>query len=194
MSEAQQAAALVECLLRRPPHGTKVELDGTVYHFKPDQDGREVAVIHNPAHLGKLLSISEAYTLFGVASKEPDATALGLDAGANPVQITPEPAPAPEHAPAPAPEPEQAANTIVPQPAQGDAPKADPLDHDGDGKKGGSLAQGDEDDTPADLAGKSLDELRAVFQAEIGRKPNVNAKPETLIAQIKARRDELAGA
>lgn len=200
MSEAQltSAAAIVECILRRPPHGTKIELGGKVYHFKPDETGRETALIDDVEHLGKLLSIPEAYKLFSVASREP-ATALGIVNTGVAAQPAPEPAPQPvpipEIAPAPLP-PEQSANTIAPQgvTSTGEAPK-DPLDHDGDGKKGGSLPDnGEADETPADLVGKSIDDLRLVFKEEVGRTANLKAKPETLIAQIVARRKELAGA
>lgn len=43
-----------------------------------------------------------------------------------------------------------------------------------------------------DLAAMASDDLRALFESEVGRKPHPNAKPETLIAQIEAIREENA--
>lgn len=39
----------------------------------------------------------------------------------------------------------------------------------------------------------SIEDLRTVFAAEVGRKPSAKAKPETLIAQIEAVREEQEG-
>lgn len=196
MSEAQptSAAAIIECILRRPPHGTKIELDGKTIHFKPDADGRETAVVDDPEHIARLLSIPEAYRLSGVASKEPNTVPMGIIAPVTTPTLTQGADPAPQND-AKGPEttpPVTTPATIEPGTA---APPQSPLDHDGDGKAGGSLPKADEPDAvPADLINRSLDDLRAVFQAEVGRKPNDRAKPETLIAQIVARRKELAGA
>lgn len=56
----------IECILRRDPP-TTVILGVTAYQFQPDEDGRHVCDVEDPAHLARLLSISEAYRLPGDA-------------------------------------------------------------------------------------------------------------------------------
>ena len=55
-------AMLIECILKRDG-GTKVELGNTTYHFAPDSEGRHVAMVADPDHIGRLLSISEGYRI-----------------------------------------------------------------------------------------------------------------------------------
>lgn len=51
----------IELLVRRPG-GTVVAMpDGTEYEFRPDDDGRHVGEVDDPAHADKLLSIVEGY-------------------------------------------------------------------------------------------------------------------------------------
>lgn len=61
----------IESLLRRKG-GTKVELDGVEYHFKPDADGREFADVTNPDHVGIFASIREGYRVAGAETKAPE--------------------------------------------------------------------------------------------------------------------------
>lgn len=56
----------IECILRRVPP-TTVILGITAYQFHPDEEGRHVCEVEDPAHLARLLSISEAYRLPGNA-------------------------------------------------------------------------------------------------------------------------------
>lgn len=52
----------IESLLRRPPNGTVVEIDGKTYEFKPDPDtGREFCNVADPRHADMLLAIPEGY-------------------------------------------------------------------------------------------------------------------------------------
>lgn len=55
----------IESLLRRPG-GTKVTLDGAVYHFKPGPDGREFAEVTNADHIRIFAAIPEGYRAYGV--------------------------------------------------------------------------------------------------------------------------------
>lgn len=51
----------IECIIRRPK-GTKVELQGIEYHFKPNgEDVRHIANIENQVHIRQLLRIPEGY-------------------------------------------------------------------------------------------------------------------------------------
>lgn len=54
----------IESILRRKPP-TTVILGETTYQFEPDDQGRHVCEVEDPAHLARLLSISEAYCLPG---------------------------------------------------------------------------------------------------------------------------------
>lgn len=58
----------IECILRRDPPTVVVlgNMSGQVqYKFLPDEQGRHVCEVNDPAHLARLLSISEAYRLPG---------------------------------------------------------------------------------------------------------------------------------
>ncbi len=61
----------IESLLRRKG-GTKVELDGVEYHFKPDADGREFADVANMDHVGIFASIREGFRVAGTETKAPE--------------------------------------------------------------------------------------------------------------------------
>lgn len=52
----------IECRLPRPG-GSLIDLDGVTYHFRPDATGRHVAEVERPAHIARLLAISEGYGL-----------------------------------------------------------------------------------------------------------------------------------
>lgn len=75
----------IESLLRRKG-GTKVELDGVEYHFKPDADGREYADVTNMDHVGIFASIREGYRIAGAETKPaaPVATAKPADPASKP--------------------------------------------------------------------------------------------------------------
>lgn len=53
----------IECILKREG-GTKAEIGGLEYHFKPLEDGAHVADVQEKAHIDRFLSISEAYKLY----------------------------------------------------------------------------------------------------------------------------------
>lgn len=53
----------IECVLKREG-GTKIEMDGVEYHFKPQADGAHVADIADRKHIGKLLTIPEGYLIY----------------------------------------------------------------------------------------------------------------------------------
>lgn len=52
----------IESIIKRDPP-TEIDLDGTVYKFKPDEHGRHVAEVTDKHHIARLLSISEGYQL-----------------------------------------------------------------------------------------------------------------------------------
>lgn len=54
----------IQCLLKREG-GTKIELGGTEYHFKLQEDGTHVAEVTEQSHINRLLSIKEAYRQAG---------------------------------------------------------------------------------------------------------------------------------
>ncbi len=61
----------IECILKRDG-GTKVDLDGTQYHFKPQEDGSHTAEVSDIDHARRLLSIKEAYRSCGIADENSD--------------------------------------------------------------------------------------------------------------------------
>lgn len=52
----------VESIIKRR-NGTAVDLDGVVYRFKPDEQGRHVAEVASNKHLSRLLGIGEGFRL-----------------------------------------------------------------------------------------------------------------------------------
>lgn len=143
--------------------GTHVNIDGANYHFKDDGMGNHVCAISDMKHVSRLAGIPEAYEIFG-AAPQPE-TAIGLGMTLPPVQV--------------------GQITSAPQaPTQlmnSDKPKdAEPLKTTANAEAGFSSEM-------------TLDELRALFLAEVGREPSARAKPETLMAQITAVRTERAG-
>jgi hypothetical protein len=53
----------VESIIRRDG-GTRVTLGKMAYHFKPMPDGAHVAVVDDPRHVSRFLSISEGYRVY----------------------------------------------------------------------------------------------------------------------------------
>ena len=138
-----------ESLLRRPPKGTVLDLDGTAIHFTPDASGREFADV--PAALAPILDgIPEGY-----------------------VRVDASGAPAPAPAPSPAP-----GAPVADDDTQPDSDDAD-ADPDAD--------EPTVNDEP-ELGAMTEDQLRAIFEKEIGRPASPRAKPETLAAQIEQAR------
>lgn len=56
----------IECTLIRNG-GTHAEIDGTDYHFAPQDDGAHVCEVENPEHAQRFLSITEAYRIYAPA-------------------------------------------------------------------------------------------------------------------------------
>ena len=54
----------IQLLLKRDG-GSKIELGGKEYHFVPNDDGAHVAEVTDPAAIGRFLSISEHYKIYG---------------------------------------------------------------------------------------------------------------------------------
>jgi hypothetical protein len=53
----------IECILKREG-GSKIDLDGTTYHFKPNTVGAHVADVEDKAHRNRFLAISEGYQIY----------------------------------------------------------------------------------------------------------------------------------
>lgn len=51
---------LIECKIRRR-NGTRASIEGTEYHFQPDDEGRHVAEVKDEKHAARFLQISEGY-------------------------------------------------------------------------------------------------------------------------------------
>lgn len=63
---------LIESLCRRPAGQNIIDLgDGAVYDFRDDGTGAQVALVSNPEHQRKLLSIAEGFAFYGAATTAP---------------------------------------------------------------------------------------------------------------------------
>lgn len=79
----------IECLIHRPG-GTIIDMiDGTVYHFAPQEDGRHVADVENPEHIQVFLAVPEGYRILR-DGPEPVATVKAPPAD-EPIKPTLEP-------------------------------------------------------------------------------------------------------
>lgn len=161
-----ETAAIIHSILHRKG-GTHVTLDGTKYHFIDDDKGRQVAPVANPDHVERFLQIPEGYKLLrDDAATSAPATPMGAA-----------PAPQTPTEPAKAPQQEQGQQTEPEAPEQAKEPQQP-------AKPAGDTALDDMD----------TDQLRAAFEDEVGRKPHPQAKDDTMRAQIKAAREDKAGA
>jgi hypothetical protein len=80
---------LVESIIKRKK-GTQVVLGDKTYHFQPDKDGRHVADVKLPSHLGTLLSIKEGYRLAEVEEVAEVVAAVALTEIADELEPEPE--------------------------------------------------------------------------------------------------------
>ena len=62
---------LIECKIKRA-NGTKALMQGVVYHFKPDEQGRHVCEIENLDHADAFLAVAGVYTVARRARAERD--------------------------------------------------------------------------------------------------------------------------
>lgn len=166
----------MKCLLVRKG-GTIVDLPQIVdgqerkvsYHFKDDGQGNHVAIISDMKHFQLLAAIPEAYEVFGFSDVQTD-TAIGITAADMTAKIADTPI-------------KISAVTIDPVAAPAPLPEADPAP-----MQTTINAQAGIDPN------MDIDQLRALFKQEVGRDPSAKAKPETMIAQIVAVREERAAA
>lgn len=64
----------IECILKREG-GSKIDLDGTTYHFAPNSAGAHVAAVEDKAHRNRFLSIAEGYQIYDGAPAKKTAVA-----------------------------------------------------------------------------------------------------------------------
>lgn len=170
------SAIIMKCLLIRQG-GTKIDLDGVNYHFKDDGLGNHVATIDNMKHVTRLAGIPEAYEIFGSAVATDTAISLGVTLTAAQSEATSAVTQAVVAPVAPVAAPVVEAPVA---PVAQVAPVAPEMQTTANAQAG----------FPENM---SNEELRALFLAEVGRQPSAKAKPETMMAQIVAVRDERAG-
>lgn len=199
----------VECLLKRSG-GTVVDLHGTTYHFKADNDpaglGRHVCDVPNAKHLQRFMQIPEAYAIL-----DDDEPAITTTA---PVITTPAPVNLQAIGVASGPAPDLGA-AIAQSPQTGEW--ADPAatapvtltDPDGNPTSNATPEPIPADPGPvtlmpppvpvalpneAEMEAMDLDALRLQAEKELGRKPSPKAKAPLLISQIMAIRAEAPAA
>lgn len=172
--------------------GTRVDLDGTNYHFKPisnERDAPQVASVLIPAHQERLLSITEGYRLY----KSP-VPARSIASARAPKPIAPPIAP-----PLPQDHPDHPANAADQGAADQGADDAsidqgaDDQDADQDEGEGAQDGADIKAATLTDAAraqmveelGELSDEaLAAEYKEKYGRPPMKNWKRDTVIARI----------
>lgn len=175
---------LVECLLRRPG-GTIVEIGSNAYHFKPDSEGRHIAIVTERDHAKRLRDIPEAYKLHGLI-----AASDAMGAATDPAQPAPQPIQDDRNQQQAGP---MTGSVGIPStmPIAGKTEtgiNATGLHQDERQESVGRLPPAPVDDTPEDLAAASDDDLRALFEAEVGSKAHPRAGRDLMISRIKGAR------
>ncbi len=151
----------------------ETEVGGQKYIFERDREGRYVATVHNADHVEILLAVVHyrPYDENAFAPKKRVAQAKTA-------------APAPATPPSP-PSGITGNGGGEPPPAPPVPPAGDPLDHDGDGKKGGSLPQ-----TPA----PDPEDVTRISGVGAGLKARLEEAGFTKLSQIAALTDSDAAA
>lgn len=160
-------ATLIECILKRDG-GTKIDLGGMTYHFAPDPEGRHVAMVADPDHISRLLSIPEGYRLPRASTSIAAQTAVSAPIGA----VAPTPAPI---------------QTTVPkvEVEQVKLPADDNGEGEGEGQSQGESAEAEQADTGA-LDSMSKEQLAEVYLAKVGQKAHPAMSAAKMIEKIKA--------
>lgn len=188
---------VMECTIKRVlptgQGGSDIDMgDGSIIAFRQHTDGRHIGIIANPDHFARLMQIPESFRMIGVYTAP--AEALGAAAPA----IAQTPAPAIEDAPA-RPLIDVAADIL-----NGNEVSLMDLDHDEfDGVPLGRLAEAAQaivepegqaetfafSGERVDLDGLTIQEVRLVFERELGTKAHPATKLDTLVAKIMAARN-----
>ena len=185
----------IQCILKREG-GSVVDIGGIQYHFEPVADGAHVAEVSDEAHIDRFLSIADAYKVYH-GSEEPKGqpTVIGESTLAN--------VPAPEGTKPEA--PLAGSENLPPQFEIGDRVvtqlEAVKAAFEASGLTSDEWNELDEDertakieialDDMAETAGEGDEEqtddreaLVAQYEAKFGKKPNANAKIETIKAKL----------
>lgn len=202
-------AVLIESLCRRPAGQNLIEMsDGTTYDFRDDGTGAQVALVSDPAHQRKLLSITEGFAFKGAAAGEGlalpprDPAEIGGTGEAVSPVTAPEPPKTlaeaaallaamgvvdpnaaalvfPHLAAAPEPTPPVEAPVAPVELQEPPAPVTEPA---------GDLSVSEH----ADLNGKTLAEIRVIYANEWGKPSSPRHSIDTLVAKIESIRAERA--
>lgn len=174
---------VMECTIKRVlptgQGGSDIDMgDGSIIAFRQHTDGRHIGIIANPDHFARLMQIPESFRMIGVYT----APAEALGAAAPAIAPTPAPIAAPV--------------ADVPPPVA-----TTPLDH-LDTAAEGLLPPAGADGEPegqaetfafsgerVDLDGLTIQDVRVVFERELGTKAHPATKLDTLVAKIMAARN-----
>ena len=198
-----KAPITIRCKVERPG-GSDIDIEGTVYRFRPRADGAHVAEVINRSHLARLLSIDDAYCLADdddepeiiedddddavfeakvraaeeATNKRVEEEKAAIKAKAE------EAAKAKAEAAAKAAE-EEAAAKAAEEAAKGQI--AAPTQAEDAGKAAVAACL-------ADPEGKELDEatIKLAFETVEGRKPNPKAKPASILAKVIEKAEKIA--
>ena len=157
--------------IRRRPAGTKVTIGTETYHFQPETaNGPHVAEVTVKPHIERLLGITEGYR----RATTSDNTTAPLGVAKTPPASVITPA-------------TQPAKTGDDGNQVNDGTK-EPKTKEPQTKDSDNAGSETKDTTTSELSGLTDEELRDLFQKELGRKPSKKAGRDTMIAQIETNR------
>jgi len=81
----------IECKIKRTGGSVVTMSDGAAYHFAPDPDNRHVALVMNPDHIERFLSISEGYRIAPGTLTQGAAAPIGAKPPEQAEQLVPAP-------------------------------------------------------------------------------------------------------
>lgn len=184
---------VMECTIKRVlptgQGGSDIDMgDGSIIAFRQHTDGRHIGIISNQDHFARLMTIPESYRMIGVYTAP--AEALGAAAPvpvAEPVALpptTPYPAPVVDVLPPVATTPldhlDAAAEGLLPPASADQEPEGQP-----EGQPETFAFTGER----VALEGLTIQDVRLVFERELGTKAHPATKLDTLVAKINAARN-----
>lgn len=196
----------------RDLHGTTVPMGGTAYRFEPEfPGGPHVATVADRDHAKVFLSIPEGYREYkdtkAAKKDEPEnppvpmlvKPPVTIAVDENGLPVNPQAAIVPADRVDPASltkEQVERLNPQAPDSIEGVDQQAQPIlgDNPGTPPVPDVEQQAADDQALSELLKLPDDKLRQLFESEMDRKPSARAKPDTMAAQILAKRAELAAA
>lgn len=176
---------VMECTIKRVlptgQGGSDIDMgDGSIIAFRQHTDGRHIGIIANPDHFARLMQIPESYRMIGVYTAPAEALGAAVPVPDALPPTTPYPEPMVDVTPPAAVSPDDhldaAAGSLLPPADAGSEPEGQATNYAFAGER-------------VSLEGLTIQDVRMVFERELGTKAHPATKLDTLVAKIMAARN-----